>query len=271
MPDNNFAPQGSAVGANCFKEAVCINVDRIYDSCSDKDCWANLPVQFPAPAQCYIDRATNVKCKKVEVLDVFLNTESIPFNKGFYAVDMTFFFLVTIDVYETPSACPVEVCGTIVYNKKVILYGSEGNVQVFSSERQCGEDPVRIDQNTAPKATVQVINPICLSCNLCESKPHFCCALPDSIAAFFEDEFDFSLTPTRTVEVTLGVFSIVSLSRMVQMMVPVYDFSVPDKDCSEQANDDPCELFKRIKFPVDQFFPPRLNDVQSDEDCACGL
>lgn len=33
MPDTNFAAQG-----NCgnFKEAVCINAGRIYDSCSEK-------------------------------------------------------------------------------------------------------------------------------------------------------------------------------------------------------------------------------------------
>lgn len=270
MPDNSFAPQGSAVGANCFKEAVCINADRIYDSCSDKDCWGNLPVQFPAAAQAYIDCATAVKCKKVEVLDVFLNTEPIPFNKGFYAVDMTFFFLIVLDAYESPTHCPVEVCGTVVYNKKVILYGSEGNVQVFHSGRPCGEPLSMSEHKTAPKATVQVVDPICLSSHICECKhrPHY--TLPEAICCMFEDSFDCSTPPKRTVEVTLGVFSIVSLSRTVQMMVPVYDFSVPDKECSP-TNDDPCELFKRIKFPVDEFFPPRLGDLKCDKDCDCGL
>lgn len=270
MPDNSFAPQGNAVGANCFKEAVCVNADRIYDSCSDKDCWANLPVQFPAPAQAYINCATTVKCKKVKVLDVFLNTEPIPFNKGFYAVDMTFFFLVVLDAYESPTHCPVEVCGTVVYNKKVILYGSEGNVQVFHSGRSCGDIATLPEHSTAPKATVQVVNPICLSANICD-----CCnfcryAIPDSIACYFEDGFDCKEPPKRGVEVTLGVFSIASLSRTVQMMIPIYDFSVPDKECSP-TNDDPCELFKRIKFPVDEFFPPRLNDIKCESDCECGI
>ncbi len=31
------AANPAAVGTNCFKEAVCINTKRIYDSCSDKD------------------------------------------------------------------------------------------------------------------------------------------------------------------------------------------------------------------------------------------
>ena len=48
-------------------------------------------------------------------------------------------------------------------------------------------------------------------------------------------------------------------------MVPVYDFCIPNKECViTSANDDPCELFKKIKFPVNEFFPPKL-----DEDCQC--
>lgn len=37
MAETNFTPQGSTMGANCFKEAVCINAGRIYDSCSEKE------------------------------------------------------------------------------------------------------------------------------------------------------------------------------------------------------------------------------------------
>lgn len=37
MADSKFMAQQSN-GTNCFKEAVCINSGRIYDSCSDKDC-----------------------------------------------------------------------------------------------------------------------------------------------------------------------------------------------------------------------------------------
>ena len=36
MADSKFASQQN-YGSNTFKEAVCINAGRIYDSCSDKD------------------------------------------------------------------------------------------------------------------------------------------------------------------------------------------------------------------------------------------
>ena len=61
---------------------------------------------------------------------------------------------------------------------------------------------------------------------------------------------------------------IVQLERDVQMMIPVYDFCLPDKECTSSgssATDDPCELFRRIKFPVNEFFPPRLAELDCEE------
>ena len=194
MADTNF---NSANHANCFKEAVCINAGRVYDSCSDKDCLEDLQVLFTNQTQPIIDNALSVKCRRVEVLNVFLDVEPIPFNKGFYSVDMTFFFKVHIDAYTSPLECPTPVCGVAIFSKKVILYGSEGGVKVFTSEGTC-----------------------------CHKK-----------------------------------------DRSVQMMVPVYDFCIPDKECVT-TTDDPCELFQRIKFPVNEFFPPRLNDLDCEDPTA---
>ena len=33
-------------------------------------------------------------------------------------------------------------------------------------------------------------------------------------------------------------------------------YCLPEKECSDPGGDDPCELFRRITFPVDEFFPP---------------
>ena len=37
MPDSVYSPDQDARGADCFKEAVCIDAMRIYDSCSEYD------------------------------------------------------------------------------------------------------------------------------------------------------------------------------------------------------------------------------------------
>lgn len=75
---------------------------------------------------------------------------------------------------------------------------------------------------------------------------------------------------------TLGQFSIVRLERDTQLLVPVYDYCMPEKECScGNSNEDPCCIFRNISFPVGEFFPP--NTVQMPEDyetakccCACG-
>ena len=76
----------SEVNKGGFKEAVCIDAMRIYDTCSAKDCLEDLQVYFTDTTQPLIDSALNVKCRKVEVLNVYIDTEPVPFNKGFYSV-----------------------------------------------------------------------------------------------------------------------------------------------------------------------------------------
>ena len=71
----------------------------------------------------------------------------------------------------------------------------------------------------------------------------------------------------RTVYVTIGIFTIVQIVRNVQMLIPAYDFCIPEKEC-EATSDDPCELFRRIDFPTDEFFPPKSGDCGC-EDRGC--
>jgi hypothetical protein len=273
MSQTHFSPQSND-GGDCFKEAVCIHAGRVYDSCSDKDCIDHLPVYFSDCMQSIINEAVSVKCRNVQVMDVYMDVEAVPFNKGFYSVDMTFYFAVQLDAYQTSCVTPTIVDGVACFSKKVILYGSEGNVSVFTSDKPCTSLPSnRYGKDIVPRATIQVVQPICLCCHLMECCPvkEMNVNIPMEIASKFKGQF-CPVQTTKMVEVTLGIFSIVSLERMVQMMVPVYDFCIPDKECV-QTCDDPCELFRKIKFPVDEFFPPKLQEDEDedcfDEDCGC--
>lgn len=244
-----------------FKEAVCIDAGRIYDSCSDKDCIENLQVYFCQPEQQIIDEAVSVKAKCARVLNVYLDVEAVPFNRGFYSVDITFFFLVDLVACTQPLAPGVPLRGVATFSKKVILYGSEGCVRVFSSEepRECQGHR----KSNCPTATVQVVDPIILACRLAECHrfegvPNF----PESVCSAVGGVI-CPCQPRKIVLITLGLFTIVQLERRVQMMVPVYDFCVPDKE-SVCTTGDPCEMFRKIKFPTSDFFPPRLSD---EDEC----
>ena len=65
----------------------------------------------------------------------------------------------------------------------------------------------------------------------------------------------------------VGLFTIVQLIRNVQMLIPVYDFCIPEKQCDD-STDQPCDTFRKIKFPTDDFFPPRPCDTDTD-CCGC--
>ena len=106
MADNYETMNQESPNYGCFKEAVCIDASRVYDSCGDKDCLEDLRVYFSPASQAVIDQAAQVRMRNVDVLVVYLGLEPVPFHKGFYSVDMTFFFEVTLDVFQTPAAPP---------------------------------------------------------------------------------------------------------------------------------------------------------------------
>lgn len=265
MPENTGAPE--LENRECFKEAVCIDAMRIYDSCSDKDCVEDIRVLFPTAQQLEVDSATNVRVKDVSVITVYLDLQPIPFNKGFYSVDMTFFFDVSLDLFGGPTAAPVAVNGVSIFNKKVILYGSEGNVKMFSSDDSAETVGVQ-DSRVMPKATVQVAAPVALSARLCDRPLCACeqyCRIPDSISQLYGGEFETGVQQNN-VYVTIGLFIIVQIVRNVQMLVPAYDFCIPEKECVS-SSDNPCELFRRIDFPTEEFFPPKATDLGNG--CGC--
>ena len=109
----------------------------------------------------------------------------------------------------------------------------------------------------------EAVDPIILNMKLvdvCQCRPCDCSLteIPQAILDCFGD----SLTQGGDVHrlyVTLGQFSIIRLERDSQLLMPVFDYCMPDKDCSAGCGctkEDPCELFQSICFPVDQFFPP---------------
>lgn len=187
--------------------------------------------------------------------------EPVPFNKGFYSVDITFFFKVSVAAYTSPVIPPATVTGVAAFSKKVILYGSDGNVKVYTSTDP--RNSLERDNTNMPKASISVVEPMVLDSKLVEYCPgrSLDCgiSLPGCICGQFDGDFA-TCQPKKVVLVSIGLFTIVQLERNVQMMVPVYDYAVPDKE-SNVTTDDPCEVFKKIKFPVNQFFPPKLSET----------
>ena len=230
-----------------FKEAVCLEAMRVFDSCSSQDCLENLAVTFDTADQAVVNAAAYVKTKCIDVESADFTVTPVAFNRGFYTVDCTYNFRCEIDAYTADSTTPTVVYGDASFTKTVILYGSDASTKRFSS----GFDPAQPEQaqvsgcascctSTLPTATVNVAQPMCLAVNFTPSTE----AQPQADAV---------------VEITIGIFAIIQLTRPVSMLMPSYDYCIPGKECSA-SDDTPCEMFSKISFPTNEFFPQGLDE-----------
>ena len=245
----------------CIREAVCVNTQKIFDSCKDKDCVEDLRVYPTCSSQGYIDRALNIRPKSAELLYVDVRVEPVGFRRGNYTVDCTYFYKLIGETFPAGEIC----LGLAIFDKRVMLFGSEGSVKHFSSCQQTPDNVCRCDM---PEATVNCVDPIALSMKLADPSCSPCGdneqrSIPDFIMNAFPEELNLDDRGRRWY-VTLGQFSIVMLQRSTQLLIPAYDYCLPDKDCPGSTEDDPCELFGRIRFPVEEFFPP--DQVSQEEE-----
>ena len=233
-----------------FKEAVCIDAMRVFDSCSSQDCLEDLTLAFDGTSQTVINEAQYIKAKCIDITGCSFVIDPVPFNRGFYTVDVTYNFRAEIEAYDTVGEPPEVVYGTASADKRVILFGSDGSTQRFmSNSTGAAALPAPTsgcasccDNGTLPVAGVSVAPPMCLDADL--------------IPATAEQAAD------STVTVTIGIFAIIQLMRPVPILIPAYDYGVPESDCPAES-DTPCELFSKIQFPTSEFFPQGLENEQS--------
>lgn len=250
-----------------IREAVGIHAEKIYDSCKDKDCIENARVIFDNLTDCeadVINDAFNVKIRSAEVKDVITDIEAVPFKRGFYTVDVKFIICVVLDfftkAYPGGRECiqVTTIHGIISYDKKVVLFGSEGGVKIFKSlylpKGVEVQNTSELQQSNLPFAKIEVAEPIPLSAKI-----------KGILDKLYEEESDpraqhKGLLLTKRVYVTVGLFSIISLARVVPLLIPAFDFSYPYKHCPAATENNPCELFDTFDFPFDEFFPPQKFD-----------
>lgn len=271
-------PVGDNVG---IREAVCIHTKKVFDSCRDKDCIEDLRFYPTKASQSAIDHAISIKAGRAELLCAYIDVEPVGFNRGFYTVDVRYFYRITADAFVAASR-PIPICGLAVFDKRAILFGSEGTAKVFSSATPfSGLSDSALLKSNLPTAVVEVVDPIILNMKLmdnCERRcgEYDCGEVPDPIGACFGNDLYFG-NEGRRVYLTLGQFSIIRLERDAQLLIPAYDYCIPSKECSSSGGeDDPCEIFRNVQFPMDEFFPPnsvsapdRYQDVQN-RPCGCG-
>ncbi len=122
-------------------------------------------------------------------------------------------------------------------------------------------------------ATTEAVDPLILGLKLvdvceCRGGEYNCAEIPESISMLFGEPL-MAGGDAHRLFVTLGQFSIIRLERDAQLLIPVYDYCMPEKECTcgtgTPCAEDPCELFRKVQFPVNQFFPTG----SGKNECGC--
>ena len=246
-------------GEPTIQEAVCVHTEKIFDSCKDRDCLDDMRVYLTENSQNSLTTAAGLRAKHAELLYVDTAVQPVQFNRGFYSVDLSFYYKITGEIAGFGAAAP-QITGLGYYTKRILLYGSDSGAKIFSSDAPLATATnVSSSASSLPVAVVEAVDPLLLDLRLVESAEpadgDAVFPVPEAIANVFDSPLVLS-GGTRRVYATIGQFSIVRLERDTQLLIPAYDYCVPSKECADSAPDDPCTLFSRIDFPVDAFFPP---------------
>ena len=257
MSDNRCNSSGNG------RETVCIDTMRVLDSCKDKDCFSDVKVYLTDCGQDIIEKAGAIRVKNTKIVGVNIDTEPVQFNRGFYSILIRFYVKLVFEAcVNMGKSCEFE--GIAVCDKKVILYGSEGNVNIFKSCPSCEfcESPIDGSATTNnPTVVLETVDPVVLS--VCtQEKPcqvKCCCCvneIPENVCAFVNGCLTDGYDNGKNLYVTLGFFSVVRIERPGQFLVNASEYSVPEKTCPPICEENPCDLFEKMAFPVNEFSPP---------------
>lgn len=264
----------SGVAGTTTDNSTCINVDKIYDSARDKDCIEDLRVYVDQNGQSAIDHATSLRCKCADVIWANISVSDVAFNRGYFAVDIRFYFRICFEA-TIPYCQPQEFCGIAVYDKQVIMFGSEGNVSIFTSDfcnnNLPGSPPPVSFSTNLPKVVLEVATPICLAVKLTDRtcRCGVCCCSPDQIPENICNVCGVMPCEEHGIKclyVTLGVFSVIRMQRPVSLVIKAADYCIPDKNSNVLSETDPCSVFNNMSFPTCEFYPPSISGAVS-----CGI
>ena len=160
--------QSSSFGDRNAKEMICIDTYRILDSCRDKDCFEDVRVFLTDYGQEIIEKTCAVRAKSASILWAYIDIDPVPFNRGFYQLSIKIYVKVTCEACVGPGNIQT-FDGLGVVEKRLILFGSEGNVNIYRSEKGCSAfcpTPKRCrcsGTTNLPVAVLETVDPIVLS------------------------------------------------------------------------------------------------------------
>lgn len=277
MSDNRFPCAASSDRSIPKTETVCIDTNRVLDSCRDRDCFEDVKVLLTDFGNDILEHTTNIRAKSAHIAWTQISIDPIKFNRGFYSVYIKFYVKICLEACLCGGRSQ-DFEGIAVLEKRVILYGSESNVSIFKSSADCSDfcsppDPCYSTKNV-PIAVVEAVDPIILNAKVREPEDTCCCCccccgdIPHNISASINGNLCDS--NGRYLTVSLGLFSVVRIVRPAQYLINATEYCVPDKVCISAEDDNPCAVFRSMAFPTSEFCPPDFTPIHNDKHGKCG-
>ena len=289
MSNNHFSlcsPAPGGCGKGDEVRTVCVETNRILDSCRDRDCYENVRVFLTDIGQEIIEHTTQVRVKDACIAWTYIGIDPVQFNRGFYTVHIRFYIKLIFEACLCGGRSQ-EFDGIAVLEKQVVLFGGDSSVSIFRSSSEgafCAEpEPCYKDRNV-PTAVVEAVDPIVLGVRVleptCPERVCCCCCacdVPTSIVGCLSAPLcpepcggESGDAHGRRLVVSLGIFSLVRLVRPAQYLIHASEFIIPDKECVSATPDNPCELFRSMAFPIGEFTPSPMPLPTADRNkCGC--
>lgn len=270
MNENNCGNERTACHADGTNDVCCIDTYKIFDSCRDQMCLEDLKIYMTDCAQETLEASNDVRVKMAKVIWLKINTDEMPFNRGYYQVKIRYYFYILLE--GCVNGTPREIPGVAMYDQTTVLCGGESNVSTFKSDINatfCGSPLLNpsYSANHQPQIVVDVVDPIVLNLRVvdkCSAALGCSCYtddIPEQVCSCFDGDIR-ERSDTKTAFISLGVFALIRLQRATQIIVPAGEYRIPEKECNSTASfEDACSLFRAMNFPVEEFFP--------QEGCGC--
>ena len=261
MSENRF-PCGSP-SLSGSRDTVCIETNKILDSCRDRDCFENVRVYLTDCGNNVIEHTSSVRVKDSCITGTYVTIDPVKFNRGFYSVNIKFYLKITFEAC-VGNGRSQEFDGVAVIEKKVVLFGGESNVSIYKSTADshdyCSLPELCCGTKNIPLAVVEVVDPIILGSKVLEYHNgccNCCCCCVDDIPSSVCNRVNGMLTDIaegeKYISVSIGIFSVIRIVRPAQYLINATEYAVPDKECVMTESDDPCCVFNSMPFPINEF------------------
>ncbi|MBR1736490.1 MAG: hypothetical protein IJ736_05685 [Firmicutes bacterium] len=167
------------------------------------------------------------------------NKEENPFRNGFWDITIKYVFNYLLTFREADNTLIGSISANSVFTKKVTLFGSVGSCIATATDLFSTGNGNYVELNSDPFVSVEA-KAVALSAEL---EKCGCC----------------DCDPANQVGVSVGLFTIIKLFRLVDLSVQSRGFCIPEQ-CEDVSALTPCEYFDNLDFPMDIFAPPQKTE-----------